>query len=301
MITWKRFASWVNGDERDRWCSPSAPPARAKEREKKVPSPHDLTKAQKDRVFQILYRTCGVVVSLVLLAILLLAVVYFPSFGDPANPTNNELSQYYIENGLAEAGATNLVANMILSYRVFDTFGESSVLFLAAASVMMLLTRDTKNTKESLLRYYERESRAETIVNDRILRSITRLVLPIIFTYGVYVILNGHLSPGGGFAGGSVLGAGLILYAQEFGTDGVRKFFSEHLYHIIKVTALAVYGLILLYYAFTGVNGLENHIWLGIPGTILSSGIIMPINFMVGFEVACTIYAFYALFHKGEI
>lgn len=301
MSTWKRFASWVNGDERDRWCSPAAVPARAKGKEKRESKSRSLTKAEKDRVFQILYRTCGVVVSLALLGVLLLAVVYFPTFGDPSNPTNNELSQYYIENGLADAGAINLVANMILSYRVFDTFGESSVLFLAAASVMMLLTRDTKNTSEALLRYYERENRAETILNDRILRSITRLLLPLIFTYGVYVILNGHLSPGGGFAGGSVLGAGLILYAQEFGTDGVRNFFSDHLYHIIKVTALAVYGLILLYYAFTGANGLENHIWLGIPGTILSSGIIMPINFMVGFEVACTIYAFYALFHKGEI
>ena len=67
------------------------------------------------------------------------------------------------------------------------------------------------------------------------------------------------------------------------------------------MTALAIYGVLLLYYGFMGFNGLNNHIWLGVPGTILSSGIIMPINVAVGFEVACTIYAFYSLFHKGEI
>jgi multicomponent Na+:H+ antiporter subunit B len=224
-----------------------------------------------------------------------------PTYGNPENPTNNELSSYYIEHGLEDAGATNLVANMILSYRVFDTFGESSVLFLAAASVIMLLSRDSKNTNEQLLQKYRWEDSAEYEAKDRLLRSCTRILLPAIATFGIYVIFNGHLSPGGGFAGGSILGGGLILYAQEFSNRGVKEFFTEHLYHIIKVTALAVYGLLLLYYAFTGANGLDSHIWLGIPGTILSSGIIMPINFMVGFEVACTIYAFYALFHKGEL
>lgn len=298
----KQFAAWVDGNERELWCSPAparkknAPPKRAIEKQ-----PKKLTKAEKTRIFNAIYYTCCVIMSMVMIAVLVACVLNLPEFGKAGNPTNNELSQYYIEHGLEDAGAINLVGNMILSYRVFDTFGESCVLFLAASSVMMLLSRDSKNTRWKLLRAFEIEDTAEFEAKDRLLRTVTRLVLPFIFLFGVYVILNGHLSPGGGFAGGSVLGAGLILYAQEFGNVGVRQFFTEHLYHIIKVTALAIYGLILLYYAFMGVNGLDNHIWLGITGTILSSGIIMPINFLVGFEVACTIYAFYALFHKGEI
>lgn len=294
-----KFVDWVNGEEREQWCSPSAPARRAAAPSRK--NRKKLNDRQKHFIFNAIYYTCGVVVSVIMTVALIMVMVNLPTFGDAANPTNNELSQFYIEHGLEDAGATNLVANMILSYRVFDTFGESSVLFLAAASVMMLLTRDSRNTSRKILRAYKWEDDAEFEAKDRLLRSTTRLLLPMIFTYGVYVILNGHLSPGGGFAGGSILGAGLILYAQEFSNEGIRDFFTEHLYHIIKVTALAVYGLILLYYAFTGVNGIPNHIWLGIPGTIISSGIIMPINFMVGFEVACTIYAFYALFHKGEI
>lgn len=306
MSAWKKLAEWVNGDAREQWCSPSRTamkepkevPARAAE---KSGGKRELTKAEKTKIFNTLYYTCGAVVSVALLISLLLAMAGLPTFGDPSNPTNNELSQYYIEHGLEDAGAINLVGDMIMSYRVFDTFGEACVLFLAAASVMMLMIRDSKNTSDKLLRYYKREDFAEDEVKDRLLRSCSRLLLPGIFTFGIYVILNGHLSPGGGFAGGSILGGGLILYAQEFGTDGVHGFFTEHLYHAIKVTAMTLYGLILIYYAFTGVNGLDNHIWLGIPGTLISSGIIMPINFLVGFEVACTIYAFYALFHKGEL
>lgn len=297
MSSWKQFVNWVNGeDAREQWSSPAYQPKRAAKRKK-----NQRTEPEKKHIFNVLYYTCCAFVSIVMLFALLSVMLYLPTFGEAANPTNNELASYYIEHGLEDAGATNLVANMILSYRVFDTFGESSVLFLAAASVMMLLTRDSRNTPDKLLREYQREDITEFEGKDRLLRSTTRLLVPMVFTYGVYVILNGHLSPGGGFAGGSILGAGLILYAQEFSNSGVRSFFSEHLYHIIKVTALAVYGLLLLYYAFTGVNGLDKHIWLGIPGTLLSSGIILPINFMVGFEVACTIYAFYALFHKGEI
>lgn len=308
MSLWQRFRGWVDGEDRSAWYSPEG---------KKRPHrrPHrDLTqsegvfelvkhlnKEQKTRVFNTLYYLSGAVVCTVMLFCLLLVMVHLPAFGDPSNPTNNELSRYYIEHGLEDAGAVNLVGNMILSYRVFDTFGESSVLFLATTSVMMLMLRDSRTFTEDLLRYFNREDKAEREVLDHLLRTCSRLLVPVVFTFGVYVIFNGHLSPGGGFAGGSILGGGLILYAQEFGTQGVSRYFTNHLYHIIKVTALAIYGVLLLYYGFMGFNGLNNHIWLGVPGTILSSGIIMPINVAVGFEVACTIYAFYSLFHKGEI
>lgn len=310
MSLWQRIRGWVDGEDRSAWYS-SQPEKEPHYRQHRRPDLSQsegvfelvkhLSKEQKTKVFNTLYYISGTVVCLMMLFCLLLVMVNLPVFGDPSNPTNNELSRYYIEHGLADAGAVNLVGNMILSYRVFDTFGESSVLFLATTSVMMLVLRDSRTYTRDLRRYFNREDKAEREVLDHLLRSCSRFLVPIVFTFGVYVIFNGHLSPGGGFAGGSILGGGLILYAQEFGTRGVSRYFTNHLYHIIKVTALAIYGVLLLYYGFMGFNGLNNHIWLGVPGTILSSGIIMPINVAVGFEVACTIYAFYSLFHKGEI
>ncbi|MGM9593043.1 MAG: hydrogen gas-evolving membrane-bound hydrogenase subunit E [Candidatus Onthomonas sp.] len=300
MTIWETLKRWAEGDERELWCSPRpelshapAPPPPGTEPVK--------TQAEENDRFNHLYPVCCLVTLCALLAVLLIVVFHMPVFGDPANPTNNELPRYYIENGLREGGGMNLVSDMILSYRVFDTFGESCVLFLAATSVTMLLARDRRDVGGTLTAYYETEDRAEGIAKDRLLRSVTRVLLPVLFLYALYIMLNGHLSPGGGFAGGSVLGGGLILYAQEFGTQGVGRFFSQRLYQGVRVTALAGYGFILLYYAITGANGLDNHIWLGVPGTLLSGGIILPINIMVGFVVTCTIYAFYALFHKGEI
>jgi multicomponent Na+:H+ antiporter subunit B len=61
------------------------------------------------------------------------------------------------------------------------------------------------------------------------------------------------------------------------------------------------YGLFLMDYVMTGSNALPGHVPLGIPGHIISAGIIMPIDLLVGFEVTCTIYAFYALFSEGEL
>ena len=66
-------------------------------------------------------------------------------------------------------------------------------------------------------------------------------------------------------------------------------------------SALLLYGLIALHFFYTGANGLEHLFPLGEPGAILSGGIILPINICVGTEVACTIYAFYALFRRGGL
>ena len=52
----------------------------------------------------------------------------------------------------------------------------------------------------------------------------------MIILYGIYVILNGHLSPGGGFSGGSIIGAGLILYAAAYGVDKMRILYISTFY-----------------------------------------------------------------------
>ena len=134
---------------------------------------------------------------------------------------------------------------------------------------------------------------------DVILQNVARVVVPMIFLFGLYILLNGHLSPGGGFSGGAVIGAGLILYNAAFGFRATRRFFDEKIYDIIKVGSLCLYALIIAYYLFTGANGIDSVVPLGKLGNILSSGLILPINLLVGLEVACTMYAFYALFRRG--
>lgn len=295
LNSWRAFCAWVDGEE---WCAKTPEEVMG---QKPVPAPvaqDNLDRYRRERRFN---QAVGALFCITLAVVLTLVVINLPPFGDPSNPANNEVSRRYIEQGLEETGAANIVAGMILSYRVFDTFGESNVLFLAATCVAMLLRRDDKNTTERDLQWLAREERSDQRDKDVVLRTAVLLLMPVSVMVGFYVMLFGHLSPGGGFSGGSILGGGMILYSRTFGSQSVRKFFNQHISDVVRVFCLMGYGLCLIYYVFTGSNGLDNHIWLGIPGHIISSGIIMPINVMVGFVVTCTIYSFYALFSKGEV
>lgn len=78
-----------------------------------------------------------VVIFLALISMAMLATVLeMPVIGDPANVTNNEVPQRYIEDSLTETGALNVIASIITDYRAFDTLGEATVLFVAIAAVL---------------------------------------------------------------------------------------------------------------------------------------------------------------------
>lgn len=249
------------------------------------------------KILKGLYPLVAVVLALSIIWALELAVSYLPEFGNPNNPVNNEVAKRYIEHGMQETGTVNVVTGLILNYRGFDTMGETHVLFIAATTVMILLLF----TKKSTIGLDYKFDRQREPKNDVILKTVAKFLIPVIAVFGIYVILNGHISPGGGFSGGSILGAGLILYAAAFGFEKSEKLFNEEIYKVAKVSALCCYVCTLSYYFYMGANGFDNHIPLGTPGAIISSGLILFIDIFVGIEVACTMYAFYALFRRGEI
>ena len=249
------------------------------------------------KMFTVFYRIGSIVFVLLLAALMLYMVSVLPLTGSVDRPVNNEVAQVYIEHGIQDTGAVNVVTGMILNYRAFDTFGETCVLFIATTCVMVLLMKEEekiRSDKSMNDRLYEPK-------NDVILQKIAFVLVPLIFIFGIYVILNGHLSPGGGFSGGAIIGAGMILYVSAYGFDKMQKFFNEKTYTVVKVTALVTYCIVISYYLFMGANNLDNHISLGVPGMIFSSGIILWLNIFVGTEVACTMYAFYALFRRGGL
>lgn len=243
--------------------------------------------------FRRLYRIMAVILCVAICGVLIYNVAYMPKFGAADSPTNNEVAERYLEKGAEETGVVNMVTGLILQYRGFDTFGETHVLFIGTIAVMILLKKKKEDMKS--------EAEGEQVGGDLILRTIARFLVPLIFLFGIYVLLNGHLSPGGGFSGGAVIGAGLILYSASFGFTATARFFNEKIYDMVKVGSLALYSVLIIYYLFTGANGIASIVPLGKWGNIISSGLILPINILVGFEVACTMYAFYALFRKGGL
>ena len=290
---WRRFVGWVNGDwewdrespiqgleDRPMAPEPPAPPA---ERDKLYHLGHQLTA----------YRVTAVLVCVVMVSVLLYTVSGLPAFGSPDAPALNEVSDRYLERGMEETGAVNAVAGLILDYRAFDTFGESTVLF-AATMAVQFLTR-SKHAKELAARGPFARSN-----QDAIFQTLGKVLLPFILLFGVYVVVNGHLSPGGGFSGGAILGGGLILFSSLFGQERLGARLNPNVTTNLSVICLLAYAGMKGYSFFTGANHVGWEIPKGTPGDILSAGFILPLNICVGVIVACTMYSFYSLFVQGE-
>jgi len=243
--------------------------------------------------FDRIYKVIAALFCVILLLMLVWNVSYLPPIGEADKAVNNEVPQRYIESGLQETGAVNFVTGMILDYRAFDTLGESNVLFCATVTVLILLQASDKKKKIDEDMLFEPH-------DDPILRMSARILVPVIMLFGVYVVLNGHLSPGGGFSGGAIIGSGLILYQNAFGFKKAKLLFNEKTYKTISASALLTYCLCKTYSFFTGANHLNSHIPLGTPGHIISSGLILILNICVGMVVACTMYTFYVMFRKGD-
>jgi len=95
------------------------------------------------RRFRVFYLALSAVVAVNVIGVLLLTVNYLPPFGAADNPAVNEVYQRYVEHGVAETGALNIVSAVLYAYRSFDTLGEAFVLFTAAMGVILLM-RETK-------------------------------------------------------------------------------------------------------------------------------------------------------------
>ncbi len=268
---------------------------------------HDGSVLRRERVFSArekkiyafftaVYRVLAVLAAVGIILLLLWGVADLPAFGRERNPAENEVSGRYLADGFREGGALNLVANMILDYRAFDTLGESNVLFTAACAVLLLLQR-----KRNAVPAPAEEIPSPDPPADPILRAGAAVLCPVILLLGVYIILTGHLGPGGGFSGGTVLSSALILYRCAFGTERAGRFLSFRTWRVSTFVALAFYALSKAYSFFTGANHLPSVISPGTPGALLSAGLIPPLNIAVGLVVCCVMYGFFALFRKGEM
>ena len=326
---WPRFVRWLKngssalddamyGDLEEEAVLPDAPAGDAEKREAQwderrrlllrdeqdmYSQVHAWSRSKGAKLAQWFYRITAVVICLGIIWMLLQTAAYLPPFGNPGNPANNEVSRRYIEQGMQETGAVNIVAGMILDYRAFDTLGESNVLFIAACSVLILLRISSEKHGGDAVAQLEAEAddRMYEPKNDAILQNSAVFLVPLILMFGIYVILNGHISPGGGFSGGAVMGAGLILYLNAFGFKRTERFFTFKTFRVVSLCSLSFYALSKAYSFFTGANHLDSFITPGTPGRIFSAGLIPYLNIAVGLVVCCTMYAFYTLFRKGDM
>lgn len=122
-----------------------------------------------------------------------------------------------------------------------------------------------------------------------IVKKTTQLIAGLVFLYGIYVIIHGHLTPGGGFAGGVIIAGSFILLILAFGSDFIRLTKEETgstMYEnlaILIVTFLAATGML-----FGTKIFFLNWLPKGTAGELVSAGMLPLYNIFVGLEVAAS-------------
>ncbi|RJX24649.1 MAG: cation:proton antiporter [Acholeplasma sp.] len=207
---------------------------------------------------------------------------YFPKFGDV--DVADRISLRFIERdamgdilfGITEdleSGAANIVTSIVVDYRSFDTLGEVTVLFISALGVALLLGGATQK-RMSL-----------SFKPNFMLRVGARALFGIILITGVYIITHGHLTPGGGFPGGTMIASSILLLylADDQFRSKVQTFkwmegIAGSLYVILGIIGLVVGGYFLK-------NILPN----GVIGDLISSGMIPIVYMLIGLKVGSEI------------
>ncbi|AFG38357.1 hydrogen gas-evolving membrane-bound hydrogenase subunit E [Spirochaeta africana] len=191
----------------------------------------------------------------------------------------------YTARAVAETGSINVPTAILMDYRGFDTLGEASVIFTSVAVVLVILGAPQFSQPDRIMTLLSR-------------RAIAYL-LPLFFLFPVYVILNGHLSPGGGFQGGVSLAVLVILLHVVFGNDFTAQRLPMRLLGIteyLSALAFASVGLVGIALGSTYLANAAAGLPLGRPGELLSAGIIPLLNVIVGCKVAAGLSSiFYAL------
>jgi multisubunit Na+/H+ antiporter MnhB subunit len=123
-----------------------------------------------------------------------------------------------------------------------------------------------------------------------IVKKTTQLIAGMIFLYGVYVIVHGHLTPGGGFAGGVILAGSFILLILAFGSDYLKLLQKESGSTLMENLSILIVLLLALSGVLIGTKIFFSN-WLpkGTVGELVSAGILPLYNIFVGIEVAASI------------
>jgi multicomponent Na+:H+ antiporter subunit B len=206
----------------------------------------------------------------------------------PFGQDRMQVGNYYLNHGVADTGASNIVTSVVLNYRALDTLGEVTVLFIASLGVGVFLslqkkkdTEDTKNLPEASL----------------IVRRGSQFLFPLILLFGGYIFLHGHLTPGGGFQGGSVIASAFLL--MFLGNTG---------YHLHQKTLAVTESLAGITFVIIGLIGLgvggyflNNFLPKGSVFALFSAGVIPILYAAIGLKVGAELTGIVAnMFESGS-
>jgi multicomponent Na+:H+ antiporter subunit B len=189
------------------------------------------------------------------------------------------LAEAYVGLVPRELGAPNVITGILLTYRAFDTLGEVAVLFMVAASIGLLLgARDAERGEAP------ENDKAEATTSTEIVQNGADILVPLIAIFAAYIVMHGHLGPGGGFQGGAVTASCVLLLVLA------KPEFRIKLARLSAIESLA--GLLIVLVGIAGIvlagGFLDNRILpLGEFGAFFSAGAIPILSVLLGAKVGC--------------
>lgn len=204
--------------------------------------------------------------------LVVLAILKMPAFGATSHPYRDASVPAAVRHA-----TSNVISSINFDQRGLDTLGEESI-FLASVMVITVVLRPAADETE------RREPSSGRPLDSTVLVGL--FLLPVTLILGLDVITHGHLTPGGGFQGGVILGSGIHLlyvagtYRLLKRTLPVRPFEWTEAIGAGAFACLGISGVLL------GVSFLANVIPQGRFGTLFSAGTVPLLNGVVGIEVA---------------
>ncbi len=197
----------------------------------------------------------------------------FPSFGE-ADLTERVSGEYLTQDEIDALGSANIVTSIVVGYRGFDTLGEVTVLFISSLGVALLLGTSAKQKRLEL-----------NFKPNFMLRVGSRALFGFILLTGIYIILHGHLTPGGGFPGGVMIASAiLLLYLADDQFRAKIKGFK-----ILESISGSLYVIVGLLGMLLATYFLQNFLPVGTAGDLLSAGVIPVIYILIGLKVGSEI------------
>ncbi len=128
-------------------------------------------------------------------------------------------------------------------------------------------------------------------MEDLIVRMVARLGVNLIQVYGLYIIIYGHLSPGGGFAGGTIFAASLYLYVLAFGLGEEQRKIPPSVARVLESAGalwFVAFGVMAMLAGGAFLANAQGGFPLGTPGRLTSGGAVFFLLFGIGIKVAST-------------
>lgn len=163
-------------------------------------------------------------------AALIYGTTDFPNMGDANAPVHQHVAPEFIQLTKQSIDIPNIVTAVLASFRGYDTFGETVVIFSAGVAVLLLLGMGHVEPKR------EPEK-------NMVLWVVVKPMIALILVFGLYVQFHGDFGAGGGFQAGVIFASGFILYSLVFGESYARRVIPAVILPRLAALGVLIYGV----------------------------------------------------------